>query len=73
MTRREQLSIANEIAVLCGIASTYFSSHAPPTPDAAQAIVDLDDMAARFLDMTEPIVDDPQTRGLCPACGEEQE
>ena len=34
MTRAEQLGIANEIFVLCGIVSGYVNSFCPPNEDA---------------------------------------
>lgn len=72
MTRSEQLRIANEIAVLCGIASSYFNSFASPSPESATLQAELDDMATQFIELTEEQIDDgsPSELGICPACGE---
>ncbi len=72
MTRQEQLSVANEITVLCGIVSDYISSFCPPTTDAIDLRRLLEEAAPTFLELTDGIVDDgsPRDLQLCPQCGE---
>jgi hypothetical protein len=72
MTRAEQLSLANEISVLCGIVRGYVNSFCPPSDDATTLQVALDQVATAFLELTDELVEDgaPSDLQICPACGE---